>query len=359
MPPSDATVKRLIMTAIVAGLVTLGDPCCANDPRPPADTPSGVDPQPRVSRRTQRRARRRGSLPEQNLPKSDLGEDTETASPPLLGTPLVAAEVPLDQGVDKPLVHRDQPSTEGCLPSQRFDIYLPTGCGGDLPLVVWIHGKTWRDGSKDDCPVIWLAREGYAVASIGYRLSSQATFPAQIDDCLTAIGAIERNAAIWGIDPERICVAGAGAGGHLAALAGLWNGPPADVVLPRLAAIGVFAAPTHLTTLGPEHDRAASPASLLVGGPLPEFREAAQRASPLAYVTPGGPPVLVVHGRRDMSVPPEQSVQFDAALKAAGIDSRLVILDADHDLPLGRTSAAGVALIEFLDHTLGPGSRDD
>ncbi len=262
-------------------------------------------------------------------------------------------------GVNEPVVHRDQPAFNGCLPSQRFDIYLPAGCGGDLPLVVWIHGENWRTGSKVDCPVTWLAREGYAVASIGYRLSSEATFPAQVNDCLAALTAIERNAAIWGIDPERVCVAGAAAGGHLAALAGLWTESPVDGALPRVAAMSLFAAPTHLTTLGPEHDRPTSPASLLVGGPLPEFREVAQRASPLAHVAPGGPPVLIVHGRRDATVSPEQSIQFDAALKAAGIDSRLVMLDAAHDVPLSRSSAAGAALLEFLDRTLGPGNRDD
>jgi acetyl esterase/lipase len=359
MPRIDAALTRWIIVGVVTALVTISEPCCANDPRPSADAPYGVEAQPRTSRRAQRRARRRGSLTESLESESE----PKITKPPLLALPAAAAETSLGADVggvpDQPLVHRDQPSVEGSLPSQRFDIYLPVGCGGNLPLVVWIHGTAWRDGTKDDCPVTWLAGEGYAVASIGYRLSSEATFPAQVDDCLAAITAIERNAAIWGIDPERVCVAGAAAGGHLAALTGLWNGPPAAESLPRVAAIGVFAAPTHLTTLGPEHDRAASPASLLVGGPLPEFREAAQRASPLAHVAPGGPPVLVVHGLRDTTVAPQQSVQFDAALKAAGIDSRLVMLDAAHDLPLDRTSAAGMALLEFLDRTLGPGSRDD
>lgn len=357
MPRINAAVTRWIVVGVVAGLATLSDPCCANDPRPPADAPFGVEAEPRSSRRAQRRARRRGTLAEPA--ELESAPEPRITKPPLLAMPAGVAEPPLGVAVDKPLVHRDQPSVEDCLPSQRFDIYLPVGCGGNLPLVVWIHGKAWRDGNKDDCPVTWLVHEGYAVASVGYRLSSEATFPAQVDDCLAAITAIERSAAAWGIDPEQVCVAGAAAGGHLAALTGLWNGPPADESLPRVAAIGVFAAPTHLATLGPEYDRPASPASLLVGGPLPEFREAAQRASPLAHVASGGPPVLVVHGRRDTTVPPEQSVQFDAALKAAGIDSRLVMLDAAHDLPLDRTSAAGVALLEFLDRTLGPGSRDD
>jgi acetyl esterase/lipase len=359
MPRSDATLMRWLFVGVIASLATLGDRCCANDPRPPADAPFGVEDQPRMSRRAQRRARRRGTLPDPAA--ADTGAEPSIIPVPLLALPAAAAgnAVDGDLAADQPLVHRDQPAVADGLPSQRFDIYLPAGCGGNLPLVVWIHGKTWRDGSKDECPITWLVREGYAVASIGYRLSSEATFPAQLDDCLAALAALERNAAMWGIDPERICVAGAAAGGHLAALAGLWNGPPADASLPRVAAISLFAAPTHLTTLGPEYDRAASPASLLVGGPLPEFREAAQRASPLAHVAAGGPPVLVVHGRRDTTVPPEQSVQFDAALKAAGIDSRLMLLDASHDMPLGRSSAAGVALLEFLDRTLGPGSRDD
>jgi acetyl esterase/lipase len=358
MPRSDATAIRWIVVGVIASLATLADRCCANDPRPAADAPFGVEDQPRMSRRAQRRARRRGTVPDN---AADAEAEPRIIPLPLLALPAAAAG-PAGEGdpaADQPVVHRDQPSVAGGLPSQRFDIYLPAGCGGNLPLVVWIHGKTWRDGSKDDCPITWLVREGYAVASIGYRLSSEARFPAQLADCLAALTTLERNAAIWGIDPERVCVAGAAAGGHLAALAGLWNGPPADAALPRVAAIGVFAAPTHLTTLGPDDDRAASPASLLVGGPLPEFREAAQQASPLAHVAPGGPPVLVVHGRRDTNVPPEQSVQFAAALEAAGIDSRLMMLDAADDLPLGRSSAAGVALLEFLDRTLGPGSRDD
>lgn len=359
MPRSDATSMPWLFVGVIACLVTLADPCCANDPRPPADAPFGVEDQPRMSRRAQRRARRRGVVPDPAA--ADIEVEPRIIPMPLLALPAAAAGTAVDgdPAADQPLAHRDQPSVADGLPSQRFDVYLPAGCGGKLPLVVWIHGKTWRDGSKDDCPITWLVGEGYAVASIGYRLSSEARFPAQLDDCLAALTALERNAAIWGIDPERVCVAGAAAGGHLAALAGLWNDSSADTALPRVAAIGLFAAPTHLTTLGPEYDRAASPASLLVGGPLPEFREAAQRASPLAHVAAGGPPVLVVHGRHDTIVPPEQSVQFDAALKAASIDSRLMLLDASHDMPLGRSSDAGAALLEFLDRTLGPGSRDD
>jgi dipeptidyl aminopeptidase/acylaminoacyl peptidase len=158
---------------------------------------------------------------------------------------------------------------------------------------------------------------------------------------------------VWGFDRDRIAVVGSGAGGHLAALVGL-----AAEAEPRVAAVCTVAAPTHLTSLGPEHDRPTSPASLLVGGPLGEFREAAQRASPLSYVSADDPPCLVIHGDRDDSIPAAQSVKFDAALRAAGVDSTLVVLEgAGHRPDLGRASPAGRALLEFLDRTLGPGVR--
>jgi acetyl esterase/lipase len=341
-PHADTVPRRWLVVLLIAALAAVAEPVRANDPRPPADAPFGVEPRP--SRRAQRRARRRPTLPETAV-ESD-GSASGSAG---------RATGSSDRD-GKPLVHRDQPSREECLPCQRFDLYLPQGCGGRLPLVVWIHGDTWRTGTKDDCPVTWLTAEGYAVASVGYRLSSAAAFPAQVDDCLAALGALERDAEIWGIDRDRICVAGAAAGGHLAALAGLWR-ETTDDPPPRVAAIGAFAAPSQLTTLGPQHDRAGSPASVLVGGPLPEFREVAQRASPLTHVAPGGPPVLLVHGRADTVVPPDQSIRFDAALRSAGVTSRLVVLDdVGHDLSLARGSAAGKALVEFLADTIGPAS---
>ena len=227
--------------------------------------------------------------------------------------------------------------------------------------MVWIHGDTWRNGSKADCPVEWLVDQGYAVASIGYRLSDTAVFPAQLDDCRAAVVELERNAEVWGVDRDRVCVAGVAAGGHLAALVG-FSGQP------RVAAVCAVAAPTHLTTLGPEHDRASSYASMLVGGPLPEFREAAQHASPLTLVSTDDPPALIVHRRLDAAVPAEQAVRLDASLRAAGVDSTLVLLDGPPDgetvaaataarPALDRESVAGRALLEFLDRTLGPGVR--
>jgi acetyl esterase/lipase len=272
--------------------------------------------------------------------------------------------------------HRDQPygRHEAGRPRhgrQRFDLYLPAGCNaGGMPLVVWIHGDTWRDGSKADCPVVWLANQGYAVASIGYRLSDTAVFPAQLDDCREAVAEIERNAEVWGIDRSRVAVVGSGAGGHLAALVGLASPVatnPATATaarsgdnLPRIAAVCAVAAPSSLTTLGPVQDRAGSAASRLVGGPLPEFREAAQRASPVTHVSADDPPILILHGAADSTVPAQQAAEFDAALKAAGVDSTLVVLaNVGHSLELGLGTPAGQALLAFLDRVLGAGIRPE
>jgi acetyl esterase/lipase len=396
-----------------------------DDPRPAADTPMGVEVPPgrRGSRRAQRRSsRRRLPLDEVRIEVPPPGPSSQIPSaataaglntfettplpagiaifgeggpPPLTGNAVVPP-IQADATLASPFevaradataitTHRDQPygpHQAGLArhARQRFDIHLPAGCNaGGMPLVVWIHGDTWRDGSKADCPIVWLASEGYAVASIGYRLSDTAVFPAQLDDCRAAIAEIEQNAEVWGIDRSRVAVVGSGAGGHLAALVGLSTAataasgsvatdpltdPPADDHSPRrpaactVAAVCAVAAPASLTTLGPDQDRAGSSASRLVGGPLPEFREAAQRASPVSHISADDPPVLIVHGTADEAVPVRQAVDFAAALKAAGVDTTLLLLpDTGHRPGLDLGSPGGQALLSFLDRVLGAGIR--
>lgn len=287
----------------------------------------------------------------------------EPTSPAITPEPPLQSDTEAAAGIT---IHRDQPygQPESGRPlhgRQRFDLYLPAGCNaGGMPLVVWIPGDTWRDGSKTDCPVSWLADQGYAVASIGYRLTDTAVFPAQLDDCRAAIAEIERNADVWGIDRDRVAVVGIGAGGHLAALVGLCGqaATAGDGSNPRIAAVCAVATPASLTTLGPEQDRPGSPASRLIGGPLPEFREAAQRASPVTHVSADDPPVLVLHAATDRTVLPNQAVEFAAALRAAGVDHTLVMLpDGGHRLQLDLARPGGQALISFLDRVLGPGVR--
>jgi acetyl esterase/lipase len=344
-------MRRSLAAIVTMLFVAASESGRGDDPRPPADAPFevGGQPEPRLSRRAQRRANRR--RPPAIAP---------AATPPIgvtstLGSPFES----LGAEAHEPfIVHRDQSYADAGDDRQRFDLYLPKGCGGGLPLVVWVEGKTWQSIARPACPVIWLVDSGYAVASIRYRPSSTDPFPAQLDDCLAAIDCIQRDADLWGIDRDRICVAGRAAGGHLAALSGLWDESSPERPLPPVAAVCVIDAPTHLTSLGPEHDRPASPASQLVGGPLPEFREAAQQASPLTHVSSDDPPVLVIHARAGAAVPFEQSRKFTTALRAAGVPCTLVPVDAGGaEASIDRDSTGGAAFAAFLAETIGRGAR--
>ncbi len=333
-----------------------------NDPRPAADAAVPLDPPP--ARRTTRRAQRRGQrrIEVESPPARPTTAILPAAAEPTPGTPPPAMPPIVEPAPPaRTVVHRGQPY--GAEPRQRFDLHLPAGCsGGGLPLVVWIQGPDWRHGGRDECPVVWLAEQGFAVATVDCRSSDDSVFPAQLDDCRAAIHALCSDATTWGIDPARICMAGLGGGGQLAAL--LAFAPPdqppireASMDEPEddVAAVAIFDAPTHLPSLGAAHDRAGSAESRLVGGPLPEFREAAQKASPLMHVSTDDPPTLIVQGSRGDGVALEQGERLDAALRAAGVDSTLVVLDAKAAAlaPRRGTAAAG-ALVEFLDRTFGP-----
>ncbi|MEY3204578.1 MAG: hypothetical protein RLZZ21_909, partial [Planctomycetota bacterium] len=243
------------LLACLGCLAYLGviDGVVAGDPRPTADVSAGGQPQAdrRPSRRSLRRAARRGlPIESQQQPSLPIVVDAT------LGSPFQP------DAAERPTVHRDQPYGAAADSRQRFDIHLPPGCsGGSLPLVVWIPGDEWQGGPRTSCPVTWLVDHGYVVASIGYRPGDTAIFPAQLDDCRAALATFIRDAEIWGIDPARICVMGAGGGGQLAALVGATthgglprpaDGDPA----PAVAAVCAIAAPSQLTSLGANHDRA-------------------------------------------------------------------------------------------------------
>jgi acetyl esterase/lipase len=377
---------RPLPAALVAAAFLVAWACPAapalawqNDHRAVSDGALPVEPPARrPTRREQRRSLRRGlqepAPPTIRQPAGetrpaavDRGREEIVVPAPALADPQLDAtigSVAASAG-NRILVHRDQPYGGDGHPRHVFDLHLPDGCGGgQLPLVVWIHGPDWKSGSKADCPIAWLAGQGYAVASIEYRPSDAALFPAQLDDCRAALDDLVADASTWGIDPARVCVAGNAAGGHLAALvafqpaaAGRIRETSTEGRGGSAAAVAVVGSPVSLTTLGPAYDRAGSPASRLVGGPLPELREAAQRASPLAHVSADDPPALIVHGVADPAVPFEQAAVLDKTLAVAGVDSTLVMLDDAATPSLAAGSPAAIALVEFLDRVIGPGIR--
>jgi acetyl esterase/lipase len=346
-----------------------------DDPRAAGDVSAGEAVQPRrPSRRAVRRAARRGlsldgmpvGVPRPAAPGGLEGMVPQAGpagpairsgrQPPIS----VAATLTSPFAADEPvLAHRDQAYGGHDDARRRFDIHLPGTCStGSLPVVVWIAGDDWQGGARADCPLVWLVERGYAVVSVDYRPCTAAPFPAPLDDCRAALATLVREATTWGVDPGRICVVGQGGGGHLAALVALADPPAGGEGAAEVAAACAIAAPAHLPSLGPA-ERTSAAARRLVGGPLPELREVAQAASPLAHASADDPPLLIVHGGRDAEVPATQAVGLDRALRAAGADSRLVLLDsAGHTLPLAAGSEGGNAILEFLDRVLGPGPHE-
>lgn len=249
---------------------------------------------------------------------------------------------------------------------QKLDLYLPAS-GSDHPLVVWVHGGAWLSGSKDNTKATWLLERGYAVASVNYRLSQHARFPAQIEDCRAAIRWLRANAARYGYDPERIGVWGASAGGHLVALLGTagdtkqFDTGDNPGVSGRVQAVCDFFGPTDFTKMDeqtaapgrPAHNAVDSPESKLIGGPVQENREKAALADPITYVSAGDAPFLILHGDKDVTVPAGQSDLLYEALKKAGVEATyLIIKGAGHGGPAFDTVEMRALIAAFFDKHL-------
>ena len=261
------------------------------------------------------------------------------SSPPAIHAQPVPPRLP-----DGARVVNDAPYVKEGHERQVLDLYLPAE-GKDWPLVVWVHGGAWRGGNKDRPPALRLLREGYAVASINYRLSQHAKFPAQIQDAKAAIRWLRAQAKEYGYDSGRIGVWGASAGGHIVALLGTTGdekefdvGPNLDQSSAVQAVIDFFG-PTDFLQIQAQtgdtgrlnHDAPDSPEAHLLGGPVQENPDKAIRANPISYVSVDDPPFLIMHGEEDDVVPIGQSELLHAALEKAGVPSKLQrIPDAGH-----------------------------
>jgi acetyl esterase/lipase len=218
----------------------------------------------------------------------------------------------------------------------KLDLYLPEKSDSPLPLIVWIHGGAWKAGSKDYCPVTPMAAKGYAVASINYRFIQHAEFPAQIEDCKAAIRWLRANAKKYNIDPDRIGVIGASAGGHLSALLGTSGhvkslegpGGNADQSSKVQAVVDLFG-PTGM----PAKDRTL--------------------ANAVTHITKDAPPFLIVHGDADKTVPIAQSERLTEALKKAEVEVTFITKkDAGHGGPAFTNDEMMKTYQEFFDKHL-------
>jgi len=246
-----------------------------------------------------------------------------------------------------------------------LDLYLPEGIENP-PLIVWVHGGAWREGSKDGPPTEFV-EEGYAMASLDFRLSGEAPFPAQIHDIKAAIRFLRAEAPSLGYRADRIAIMGASSGGHLVELVGVTNGvaslegeigdhpgESSDVQ----AVVSYYGA-SNLTTIlsqsTPHGLSVREPAlRLFIGGLPDEVPETAEMASPVFHVDASDPPLLLLHGDQDPQMPINQSHELEGRYERLGLDVSFdVVHDAAHGGQAFFEDPHLARALEFLDRTIG------
>jgi acetyl esterase/lipase len=243
--------------------------------------------------------------------------------------------------------------------SLLLDLYLPQGIKNP-PLIMFIHGGGWKGGSRSRCRIEFVAQHGYAIASIEYRLSQEALFPAQIHDCKGALRWLRANASKFGYNAEKVVVAGTSAGGHLAALMGTSAGVSAlegstggnPTQSSRVQGILDYYGPSDFITRSKSHpaktEIPTGSVFQLFGGKVTENLAAAKAASPVTHVNKDDPPLLILHGSNDKTVFMEQSVILRDAYQAQGLQVQLHIEQGAGHGWRGKTTAEETAIMDSL-----------
>jgi len=238
-----------------------------------------------------------------------------------------------------------------------LDLYVPVPGEASGAAIIYLHGGGWAVGSRrrfgrsfapwSPTPLDLIAQAGFVVATVDYRLSGEARFPAQLHDVKAAVRWIRGNSAALAVDSQRIVAWGESAGGHLAMLAGMTGDDPTmdgevGAFLEQSSAVAAvidWYGPMNLLSIGSQHapgsdkhpDAAGSWESSMVGAPLQIDRWRTLAASPISYVYAAAPPVQIHHGTADSLVPFAQSVEFADALRKAGCDVELIAVEgSDH-----------------------------
>lgn len=252
-----------------------------------------------------------------------------------------------------------------------LDLRVPDGAGPH-PVIVYLHSGAWIMGDRFGGPAVRQASRGYAVASIEYRLAPQHIWPAQVEDTKAAIRWLRANAARFRLDPDRIGIFGTSAGAHIGSVAATSSG----IGWLEGLALGNAQFPSHVKAVvdlyGPtdllriDEDKLPCipldgnagwmPMSLLMGCPIQQCQEWTRTASPMSYVTPDDPPFLIMHGMLDCLVPFQQSIALHDHLRAANVDSTLVLIPkGDHGGRVFDEPQYQATVDAFLDeHLRGP-----
>jgi acetyl esterase/lipase len=246
--------------------------------------------------------------------------------------------------------------------SQVLDIWMPDGATGPVPLVIFVHGGAFMGGDKsmdvEIGNVASVLAAGYAAASLNYRLSGEARFPAAAQDVKAAVRFLRANASQYGLDPARFAAWGASAGGYLVAMIGTTGDQETVLDDPSLGNVGVSSAvqavvdvsgPTDFLQMDAQfgsappsacngqvraYDSGASPVSLFLGAAIQTIPDQAAAANPITYIATAKtlPVFLIAHGDSDCEVPIQQSQILHEALQAAGAKATFnLVRGAGHD----------------------------
>lgn len=261
------------------------------------------------------------------------------------------------------IVDENIPYADDTLKKHLLDIYFPPVKKLSYPLIVWIHGGAWKlndkyaDMSYMTNTLKLFIDKGFAVASIDYRYSTTAKFPAQIQDCNQAIEYLYEHGFQYNIDASRIALIGFSAGGHFANLVALSNNNNVKEFYPmgkktqfKINVVFDFYGPTDLLTLkGNDDINPENPIKLLLGALPKDNPNLAKKASPISYIDKNDPPFLIIQGEKDDSVNPDQSINFSKLLTKAGIKNELnIVAGAPHYGPMFDSQEIRNSIAEFL-----------
>lgn len=248
----------------------------------------------------------------------------------------------------------------------RLDLYMPADVQAPR-LLVWVHGGAWSQGTKDDNVPKGFVEHGVATASVDFRQSTDARFPAQVHDIKAAIRFLRAKAPAYGYRIDKIAIAGSSSGGHLAALVGVTNGHQSlegrvgnylSESSSVQAIVDYFGASNLMTILAqstPFGLNMRRPALERLLGALPDqARELAELASPVVHVDRNDPPLMLLHGDQDPQMPINQAHELQGAYERLGLDVHFdVVHGAAHGGAVFYSPDHLKPVLEFLGRTLG------
>ncbi|WP_428667418.1 alpha/beta hydrolase fold domain-containing protein [Runella sp.] len=270
----------------------------------------------------------------------------------------------INQFPEGTVLHGNIAYANDTLKKHLLDIYLPPNAQGNLPVVIWVHGGAWMlndkyaDMSYMKKTISAILANGFALASIDYRHSTQAVFPAQLQDCTQALEFLYQNAGKYGLNKDRFALMGFSAGGHLASLLALsQNNNVTTFVAPgakksfKIKAVVDFYGPADLVGMVRKGDEnnPKDPISLLLGASPIARPDLAKIASPVTYVDKNDPPFIIINGEKDESVPYIQSQLLGSWLTLAGVRNEVIVVkDAPHYGEMFDVDAIKTKVIDFL-----------